>query len=84
MVGFFLHCSANARCRSDYPVIWRTPKTDRGNRVSAADLQKYGNRGLIYEVAGYGGGIADIPVIEQMKLYDFYNYLAYKRSERIE
>jgi len=39
---------------------------------------------LIYEVAGYGGGIADIPAIEQMKLYDFYNYLAYKRSERIE
>lgn len=36
-------------------------------------------RALIYEVAGTGS-YGNIPQVERIKMYDFFNFLAYKRE----
>ena len=41
-------------------------------------MSRFGSRGLIYEASG--GDMTKIKELEQMKIYDFYNALAFNRE----
>ena len=75
MVGFFLHIKTGTILYERYPVIWKPPKITPGSRV--ANTQKFGHRGVIYEVAG---SLDKVKETEEQKLYEFYNYLAFSRT----
>ncbi len=78
MECFFLHCQASTRLFKDYPIIWKAAKADPRGRSTGSGLSRYGSRGLIYEAAGHGG-LGTVKEVEQVVLYDFYNYLSFHR-----
>ena len=78
MGGFFLHCQATTIIHRLHPVIWESPKDNGSKRVGGQNLSKYGSRGLIYEATG--GDITKVEGIEQISIYEFFNYLAFQRQ----
>ena len=76
---FFLHLRANQRIFNDYKIIWKSAKSDPRGKGGGRQLQKFGNRALIYEVAGYGG-LGKVADVERVKLYEFYDYSAFMRT----
>ena len=79
MECFFLHIKANQRVFGDYSIIWKSAKTDPRGKGGGKQLQRFGSRALIYEVAGYGG-YGTIDKVEWVKVYEFFNYLAFMRT----
>ena len=74
-----MNLKTTTRLQNDYPVIWQSVKTNPRGRASGKDLSKFGSIALIYECAGYGG-MGKVNEIERVKIYEFYNYIAFCRT----
>ena len=82
MGAFFLHRATYSELTKLHPKVFEESRSkDTRSDAKSSGIDKFGWRGMIYEVADRGG-IGKVEDCENAKIYDFMHYLSWIRANQ--
>ena len=75
-----MHFRAIRKIHDLYPRLFERSKATESGSFARSGLKDFGWRGKIYEIA-QDGAVGTLEKVEDMRLYDFMNYLSYIRAQ---